>query len=354
VELWLENDVRVKLDEAFSGAKKIQGENARRAWCDEVGLWRPPKMAEYAWDESLLPAVRVGESPQVVCTFTPKRTPLARRLLKDSDAVVRRLRMWDNAANLSSAFLRQMEKRYKGTRLGQQELEGILLEDVEGALWRFEWIESGRRDGTLPKGAEGGPPVFWQSRRVALDPADGLEDGDEQGVAVVGIGSDWDMYVIASEGLRTNPYGMCKHGIKLALEHEGASIIVEKNHGGEALTDLLELAMQEMGVRVPYRMISASRNKIERAEPVAALYEQEHGGKRKVHHLDVFPELEEEMTSFTGQPGEPSPDRLDALVHGLTELMGHNWHGPGDPDVQGDAVVPYNAPRGAESAVVTW
>lgn len=336
-ELWLESGAKVIVDEAFTGAQKVQGEGLRRAWCDELRNWRA-RWDVMAWDESLLPAVSAGPGPQIVVTSTLKPKRLVKRLLADPKVDRRHMTIWENAANLAPEFLEEMRARYQGTRLGAQELEGKLLEDVEGALWRADWIDNVDQvayPGTL------------YTTVVGMDPADGLQDGDEQGIAVVGLGPERLLYVVASEGLRASPLEFCRRGIGLAREHK-ATIVVEKNHGGQFLVEVLELAMKEEGVRVPYRTISASQGKRTRAEPVAALYEQ-----GKVRHVGVFPELEEQLTTTEFREGERSPDRLDALVWAVTEVMGYG--GPVS-EAEGGRVAAWDgrAPRGTDGRVVSW
>jgi phage terminase large subunit-like protein len=317
-QMTLIDGAQVLIDGADDGAMSIQGENLRGCWCDEIGLWKKWRLA---WFESIGFALRKGDA-KIIATGTPKRhmpaRELMRDLLKDPAVVTRRLRTEDNRENLSEAFYERV-RRHEGTELGRQELEGELIEEVEGALWRFDWIDAHRRSER---------PYTWQKRRVALDPADGTESGAEHGVAVVGQGGDWGLYVLESHGFRDTPLEFCKRVIEISERHGRATVVIEKNHGGAWLPATLEAAMREVGRTVPYQLITASRSKYERAEPVAMLYEQ-----GKVHHLGVFPELEEQMTSFTGAQNEPSPDRLDALVHGLTELMGGNIHGAVEPEL---------------------
>jgi phage terminase large subunit-like protein len=333
-ELYLKNGTKFKL---FSSdePERLRGPQHHRAWCDELAAFRDFD----TWD-MLQMTLRLGESPQTVVTTTPRPVRLMRELLKRPDVVVTRGSTWDNAENLPQAALDALRRRYEGTRLGRQELEGQFLEDVEGALWTHATIDASRT-------TEG--PVFWHRKVLGMDPSDGTEDGAEQGLAVAGIGSDWDLYVTRSEGLRLSGLEYCKHCVNVAVEEECGLIVVEKNHGGTYLVELLEQAMRLLGKIVAVKVVSAVRDKRARSEPISAIYEQ-----GKVHHLGHFVELEEQMTSFTGLSTEPSPDRLDALVWSIHELKRDNWHGAGDPDVQGDAVVPYDAPRGAESAVVSW
>lgn len=297
--------------------------------CDELAAFRYPETFD-----TLMMGLRLGEHPQVVATTTPRPTRGLRDLMARPDVRVTRGSTFDNAANLAPAALEALRRRYGGTRLGRQELEGELLEDVEGALWRRDWIEATRT---------ATPPLFWQSKVMGLDPSDGTEGGAEQGIAIAGIGSDWDMYVTHSDGLRVSGLEYCKHAVRLAVEEECSRIVVEKNHGGTFLVELLEQAMRLLGLHVGVQVVTASRDKRARAEPVAALYEQ-----GKVRHLGSFLELEDQQTSFTGLEPGPSPDRMDAAVWALTELKGRNWHGPASEE---QAAVPYTDQAVAGGAV---
>jgi predicted phage terminase large subunit-like protein len=307
-ELRLPSGAVVWLDGADDAALRIQGKNLRRAWCDELGLWRSPG-GERAWDESLLPAVRVGQ-PRIAVTTTPKATVLVRRLLKDPEAVVARMSTFDNQANLAPEFLAQMRARYDGTRLGRQELDGLLVEDVEGALWRQQWLDDARRAETPHGGWQRGPVM-------GVDPADGTAHGAEHAYTIAALGMDHELYVLESVGLRSTPYEFARQAIQAAARHN-ARMMIEKNHGGAWLVEVVERALRDLGLRVPYQVVSAAEGKRTRAEPVAALYEQ-----GRVHHLDVFVELEQQMTAWTGATGERSPDRLDSLVWALSEFTKH-------------------------------
>ena len=321
-ELRLASGAVVRIDGADDGGLRLQGHNFRRAFCDELGLWRAGA-GERAWEESLLPAVRLGD-PRIVVATTPKPTPLMRRLLADPEAVITRMTTFDNEANLSPRFLAEMRRRYEGTRLGRQELLGELVEDVEGALWRRGWLDRDRVSEV--------PYPGLGRTYCALDPADGTAEGDEQAIAVAGLGSDHGLYVVHSEGLRTTPLSWLKRAIELARRWQ-ATIVYEKNFSGQFGVTLLEQAMREAGVRVPYREVTAAQGKRTRAEPVAALYEQ-----GRVHHVGRFPELEEQLATWTGASGERSPDRLDALVWALWEFTGYSF----GAEEEGPVVVPWN------------
>jgi predicted phage terminase large subunit-like protein len=315
-EVVLHDGTKIVIDGADDGAPTIQGENLRGAWCDEIGLWKKWKEA---WDEAIGYAVRKGRARRIV-TGTPKRDKPARVLVKRLIAeaktnpriVARRLLTKDNWANLSDTF-KDTVMLTASTELGRQELEGIMLEEAEGALWKRAWIDKGRVASVAGK--------TITKRLLALDPADGLEDGDEQAMCLVGEDEAHEYYVIRSEGMRKTPTEWLTAAVTLANE-TGAAIVVEKNHGGAFLVELLEQIMGELGIRVPVLEVTASDGKRTRAEPVAMLYEQGHNtGHPVVHHVGDLPDLEDQQCNWTGEPGIPSPDQMDACVWGLTGLM---------------------------------
>jgi phage terminase large subunit-like protein len=299
--------------------------------CDELGLWQKWGTA---WDESVQFAVRQGIS-RVVATGTPKvsrpAAALIRRLLRtDSGVVATRMRTMDNLANLSQSFYDQIVSRSSGTRLEQQELEGLLLEDIEGALWTRDLLEASIVD-EIPR--SGTAPGRLMQAYVGVDPSDGTQSSDEQALAVVGKGHDGKVYVVESYGEKISPVPFMKKAVQAALRWD-ARIVIEKNHGGAWLIEVLRQVMKEMGVSVPYMIVSAGVAKRTRAEPVAALYER--GVVRHVHkrskddegHLvtdDSMTELEDQMATFTGATGERSPDRLDALVWAVTPFLNHQF-----------------------------
>ncbi len=341
-EMYLHDGTFIQIDGADDGAYRIQGLNLRGAWCDEVGLW---KKWRTAWRESVGFALRKGQARRIA-TGTPKRDlparQLIRELLHDSAVVSRRLLTADNWDNLSEAFRHEVA-RYEGTELGRQELEGILLEEVEGAQWAREWIEVGR--------VSRGPRKGYRVMGLGLDPADGGVDGSEQAVCLAGLGMDNHLYVALSDGMNTSVGAWLRYAITEAHDNR-AMIVVEKNHGGEALVELLEAQMKEMGTRVPYKVVWASQGKMTRAEPVALIYEQgATSGKPKIHHIGHHPVLEDQMTSFTGASGERSPDRLDALVWVVTELIGYGFE---PPPRDGAKAVPYKDEVHPTEGAVAW
>jgi phage terminase large subunit-like protein len=299
-ELRLPDGTVVFVDGADDGALRIQGKNLKGAWCDEVGLWR---RWQTAWDESIAYAVRKGDS-RIIATGTPKANlparALVKRLLDDPDVPVSTLRTLDNVAHLSEKMLTEARAKL-GTRLGRQELEGELLEDLDGALWRPQLIEELR--------------VFHAPELVrvvvGVDPAATSNDtSDETGIVVAGLGRDGHGYVLADRSGRYTPDRWGKEVVAAYMRHHGDRVVPEVNNGGEMVTHVI----RTVDPTVPVKPVHASRGKVIRAEPVAALYEQ-----GRVHHVGQLPELEDQITSWT--PGDRSPDRMDALVWALTELM---------------------------------
>lgn len=293
----------VRVASASDGGLRIQGKNLRGAWCDEIGLW---DNWETTWDESLKYAVRLGES-RIVATGTPKQSRKARklvkRLLEDPKVPVARLRTIDNKANLSEAFLDEVVSSAKGTRLERQELEGVLLDDVEGALWTAELIDAFRVES---------PPDLLRVV-VAVDPAvSNEEDSDESGIVVVGEAEGGHGFVLADYSMRGSPDEVMRKVAWAYHHHQADRVVGEANNGG----DYIGTALHNVDPGIPYRKVIASRGKRVRAEPVSVLYEQ-----GRMHHVGAHTMLEEQMVSWV--PSDPaSPDRVDALVWGCADLTG--------------------------------
>lgn len=327
-KLVLTNGAVVWVDGVSEGAERVQGKNLYGAWCDEVGLWRKWLRA---WYESLLPALRKGRA-RVIATGTPKRRSLAKALLDDPKVGRRRLRTVDNLANLAKHAIDALIARYGDTALGQQELEGILVNDVDGALWKRDRIHANRIDEHFDEetertywlrqdGTEWRWPPFWTRIIVALDPSDGDEDSDEQGIAVVAQSpDDHELYLLHSDGVRLSPWDYLVHAVELAVSYQGQAnlveLVVEKNHGGKFLLGLIDQVIKDRGVTLAYRSVDASEGKRTRAEDVSGLYERD-----KVHHVGLFAELEDQQCTWTGLGREPSPDRMDALVWALKQFV---------------------------------
>jgi predicted phage terminase large subunit-like protein len=279
---------------------RLRGPQFDAAWCDELAAWRYPQ----AWD-MLMMALRLGTNPRVVVTTTPKPVKLVRALLASPDCAVTRGGTRDNAGNLAPGFLAAILKQYEGTRLGRQELDAELLEDMPGALWSRDAIERARIDEA---------PVL---RRVvvAIDPAASAgEDADETGIVVAALGQDSHGYVLDDLSGRYSPHDWASRALEAYRARRADRIVAEVNNGGA----MVEATLRVLDAGVSYKPVHASRGKLARAEPVAALYEQ-----GRIHHVGAFPALEDQMCAFTGGPlaHRASPDRVDALVWALSELM---------------------------------
>jgi phage terminase large subunit-like protein len=300
-ELVLHNGSKVKLFSADE-PDRLRGPQHHGAWCDELAAWRYPQ----AWDQ-LQFGLRLGDHPQTVVTTTPRPTPLVRNLAERDTTKVTRGSTFDNAANLAPAALAELRSRYEGTRLGRQELYAELLLDTPGSLWTLDMIDQHRLPIVLPR-------AYPDLVRVttAIDPAvTSSDDSDMTGIVVAGLGVDGHCYVLADRTCKDTPQGWAQRAVAAHDEHFGSRIVGEVNNGG----DLVETVLRSVDPNVPYRGVHASRGKRLRAEPVAALYEQ-----GRVHHVGVFDDLENQMIGWTPESGS-SPDRLDALVWAVTDLM---------------------------------
>jgi phage terminase large subunit-like protein len=295
--------------QAFSAQEPeaLRGPQFDLAWVDELAKW---KKAAETWD-MLQFALRLGERPQVMVTTTPRPQPVLKRLLALPSTVVTRAPTHANRAWLAASFLEEIEARYGGTRLGRQELEGVLLEDAEGTLFPAPMIERARRASA---------PAMDRIV-VAVDPAvSGRAGSDLCGIVVVGACTsgpvqDWRAYVLEDASVpATSPTDWARAAIAAMDRHGAHRLVAEVNQGG----DLVGSVLRQIDPNLPYRARHASRGKAARAEPVAALYEQ-----GRVHHLPGLAALEEQMALMTAQgfTGSGSPDRLDALVWALHELI---------------------------------
>lgn len=293
----------------FSAAEpeSLRGPEHSHAWCDEIAKWdNSSRRAMFAWDNLQL-GLRVGALPQVTATTTPRAVPLVRCLLADPAVAISRGSSRANRANLPPAFLDAVERHYGGTALGRQELDGELLEDIEGALWSRSLIEACR--------------MRWSTQGFArvvigVDPPAG-SGGDACGIIVCALLEDGRAAVLADGSVQgASPEGWARAVANASEAWNADRIIAEANQGGEMVGAVLRAS----NVALPVRLVHASRGKVARAEPVAALYEA-----GRVIHCGTFARLEDEMCGLmTGGeyqgPGR-SPDRADALVWALTELM---------------------------------
>jgi phage terminase large subunit-like protein len=280
---------------------RLRGPQHSKAWGDELGAW---KYAQDAWD-NLMFGLRLGARPQVVATTTPRPIGVIRDLQKDPTCVITRGSTFDNRANLARSFLTDIVGKYEGTRLGRQELEGELLDDVPGALWQRGQIDALRvRKEDVPE---------LVRLVVAVDPAvTSNDDSNETGIIAAGKGIDGKGYVLRDLSGRLAATVWPQRLVNAYHELEANLVVAEVNNGG----DLVENTIRVIDKRVAYKAVHASRGKRTRAEPVAALYEQ-----KRVHHVGPLQGLEDQMCAYVPDDYDGSPDRVDALVWALTELM---------------------------------
>jgi phage terminase large subunit-like protein len=301
--------------------ERLRGPEHDGGWCEEMGAWRNP---EDTWSNLRLGLRRrgpKGDRPQLVITTTPRATSLMRRVVANPRTVITNGTTYENAANLDEDFVGMVRDEYEGTRLGEQELMGRLLTDTPGALWKMSRIEELRRAAITESIAR----VV-----IAIDPA--VADAEERKLAAAEDRSVSETGIVVVARARCLCKGADEHHVfvlqdlsgyyapdewgQLAVraydEHNADRVVAEVNQGGA----LVQALIKTYGPHVAYRAVHASRGKHTRAEPVAALYEQ-----GKVHHVGVHTRLEDQMTTWNPLLSRKSPDRMDALVWAITDLM---------------------------------
>ncbi len=290
-----------------SEPEALRGPQFDAAWADELGKW---KKADEVWD-MLQFALRLGQDPRCVVTTTPRRQDRLIALLDSPSTVVTQAATQANRAWLADSFLTEIEARYGGTRLGRQELDGVMLADAEGSLFPGALLENCQVE-RVPE---------LDRVVVAVDPAvTGHAGSDLCGIVVVGAVTrgpvaDWRAYVLEDASVRaSSPSEWARAAIDAMARHGADRLIAEVNQGG----DLVASVLRQVDPLVPYKAVRATHGKLARAEPVAALYEQ-----GRVRHARGLEALEEQMAQMTAQGyrGSGSPDRLDALVWALHTLM---------------------------------
>ena len=285
----------------------LRGPQHSHAWCDEIATWgNTGDKALATWDNLLL-GMRMGEHPRALATTTPRAVPLLRRLLGEEEIAVTRGTTEDNRGNLPDRFIRDIRRTFGKSLLGRQELDGELIEDLPGALWTRGMLEECR------EAAASSPPVRVV---VGVDPP-ASSGGDACGIIVVALGEDGIARVLADASVtKPSPERWAKAAAQAARLWKADRVIAEANQGGAMVASVLRAAE----ISLPLKLVHASRGKVARAEPVAALYEA-----GRVRHAGTFPVLEDELCgliqggAYEG-PGR-SPDRADALVWALSELM---------------------------------
>jgi phage terminase large subunit-like protein len=298
-------------------SESLRGPQHSHAWCDEVAKWdNGTGQADRSWD-NLAFGLRLGEQPQIVVTTTPRASALVRRIVADEGegaTVITRGRTDDNAENLPERFLRDVRRKYGQSLLGRQELDGELLEDIEGALWTRALIEAARESAASSAAVR---------TVIGVDPP-ASASGDACGIVVCALGEDGVARVLADASVtRPSPERWARAVANAARLWHADRVIAEANQGGAMVESVLRAAE----INLPLRLVHASTGKAARAEPVAALYEA-----GRVRHAGDFPALEDEMCGIIAGgayegPGR-SPDRADALVWALTELCLRNRAAP--------------------------
>jgi phage terminase large subunit-like protein len=295
-ELEFSTGARVKL---FSGDQpdRLRGPQHYAIWFDELAAF---KYAQRAWDMAMF-GLRLGDNPRAVVTTTPRLLPLIKTLLGDAKTHVTRGSTYDNRANLAPAFFEDIVSRYEGTRLGRQELNAELIDDVEGALWTRANLEDNR----VVKCPD---PVTIV---IGVDPKVNAGADSETGIVVAAAGSDGKYYILDDASINDVPERWARQVVSTYHKWKADRIVVERNQGG----DMVAAMLRAVDVHLPITEVYATKGKYTRAEPVSALYEQ-----GKVKHVGAFPKLEDQLCTWL--PGEDSPDRLDALVWAVTNLTG--------------------------------
>ena len=298
--VWLNKDGSEKAVAIFySGDEpdQLRGPQHDTAWVDELAKFKYPKDT---WD-NLEFGLRLSNNPQVIVTTTPRPIPILKEIIADDSNIVEVGHTEENLANLAPSFVKRVYKKYGGTRIGRQELAGEILDDNPNALWRRAWIEDLR---TVKA-----PDL--KRIIVAVDPQGTNElESAETGIVVAGVGVDEHGYILADCTVKGSPDEWGRAAVTAYNTYSASKIVGEVDNGG----DMIEFVIRSVQKGLSYGKVRATRGKQLRAEPISALYEQ-----KKIHHVGAFPQLEDQMCEWV--PGDKSPDRLDALVWALTELM---------------------------------
>jgi phage terminase large subunit-like protein len=287
---------------------RLRGPNFDVLWIDELCAFQNDTAV---WDMSMM-ALRLsgpkGDPAQAVISTTPRPTALVKSIISQPDTVLTKSTTLANAANLDTNTLAYLQRKYANTTLGRQELEAEILDDIEGALWNRALLDACR--------VESAPDTRTRVV-IAIDPSgnNGSADNAECGIIVAALGRDNHGYVLADASARLSPERWARRGVDLYEQYRADKIIAEQNFGGAMVENTIKMVAQY----VPVKLVQASRGKAVRAEPVVALYEQ-----RRVHHVGVFQQLEDQLCQWVPGSGGPSPDRLDALVWAISELMVEN------------------------------
>lgn len=296
----------------------LRGPQHEFGWCDELASW---ERLEDTWDNFLM-GLRLGSNPQCMISSTPRPLKVIKELLKDDTCIVTKGSTYDNRENLAPAFFNKVISRYKGTRLGRQEIYAELLDDNPDALFSREDVDNNRIE-------KEEVPETIMSMVVSIDPAvTSGEESADTGIIVAGMDEDKKFYIFDDKTCHKRPDGWAREAIKAYHIRKADKIIGEVNNGGDLIETVIQSIRWEFpegtpkelrypdGMDVSYDQVRATRGKAVRAEPISALYEQ-----GRVHHVGYFPELEDQMCQWSPNLKEKSPDRLDALVWALTWML---------------------------------
>jgi len=276
---------------------RLRGPQQHWAIADELAAW---KYAQETWD-MLMFGLRLGDNPRCAIATTPRPTPVIRGVVADPLTHVTKGSTFENSDNLAPAFLNAILTKYEGTRLGRQEIDAEILDDVPGAMWTRQMIEDTRRS----------DHPDMQRIVIAIDPAiTHTEESDETGIIVAGLGENDHGYTLEDCTVKASPDAWARAAVNAYHRHNADRIVYESNQGG----DMVAHTIRMVDHNVPLTAVRATKGKHTRAEPVAALYEQ-----GRIHHVGMFAELEDQLCTWV--PGEDSPDRLDALVWAFSNLM---------------------------------
>jgi predicted phage terminase large subunit-like protein len=279
---------------------QLRGPQHDLALCDELAKWR---YARETWDQ-LQFGLRLGKHPRQCITTTPRPIPVLREILASPLTHTTRGSTFDNRANLADSFFDQIIARYEGTRLGRQELQAEILDEAEGALWSRQTLEECRISED---------PAEFKRLVVSIDPAvTSGEEADEHGIIIAGLGADNIGYILDDISCRGTPGDVVRRAAQAYHDWQADAVIAEVNNGGEWIGH----TVKQTDSRVNYRAVRASRGKHTRAEPVAALYEQ-----HRIKHVGAFAALEDQLCQWEPHGNMPSPDRMDAMVWAITDLM---------------------------------
>lgn len=300
----------------FTSDTEVRGYGLEYLWCDEIAKWAdgiPEKVEERF--KVLDMAVSAGDNPQTIITSTPKEFPLFfkwQKKVEEHNPNYKMLTgtMFDNPF-LSEKYKQSQLEEFGNSRFGRQELYGELLQDVEGAAWNYEMIDNSRI--TLSQFDEMlKEPNFIRRIVIGVDPTvSDKPDNDECGIITAALGSNDHIYILKDDSGQYTTSEWARQAIKSFQQYKAGLIVIEKNNGGE----LVKTNIHAINNNIPVKTITATKGKIDRALPVASLYE-----RGLVHHVGMFSKLEDQMVKYTGNPKQKSPDRLDALVWACYEL----------------------------------